>query len=154
MWFIAGLGWHFQMQDKEPGSWVFFFVILFYFVFFTRRGQILHSYSRISPVKKGQRAYLARRGESRRLGLKGVRGTVLENRGGRLQLDKDPRSTPWTRIISHLCQWLLCMYIYYLVKDSHLLKKGTLKMQKKKKESWRCTLAANPAELKFFKLNF
>lgn len=48
---------------------VFFFLFfLLIYLFILRRGQILHSYSCISPVKKGQSAYLTRRGESSRLG--------------------------------------------------------------------------------------
>lgn len=51
----------------------------------------MHPYSHISPVGKGQSAYLAKRRESRQLRRKryGIR-----NRGGRLQYDKDPISAP------------------------------------------------------------
>lgn len=70
----------------------FFFVLLFVCVFFfsfKRRGQILHSSSHISPVRKKGSLLIWQEEENSDSWAEGT-----ENRGGGLRLDKDPRRAP------------------------------------------------------------
>lgn len=79
------------------GARVFFYFYLLFlllFIYFTQRTNpaflFLHFLSEERAVCLSHK-----KRRIQPLGLKGVRDMVLENRGGRLQLDKNPRSAPW-----------------------------------------------------------
>lgn len=113
MWFIAGPGWHFQLQDKEPWSCFLFFFFppkashpAFLFLHFPSEERAVclsHKTRRIQP-----------------LGLEGVRGRYWEIGVVGCSLIK----CTMTRIISHPCHWFLCVFSYYLLKNSHTLQRA------------------------------